>query len=144
MNERASPPAEPAMPRGDHSKPIAKPLVLIVDDEEMIRRVITLTLEPRGYRCLEAGTGAAALARCASDPRPEIVLLDMMLPDMTGGSVLARLRSDPATQAIPVIGLSGWPAESGEHGSALATLSGYLEKPFRADALVAMVSRLVR
>ena len=79
--------------------------ILLVDDNPTNLQVLQATLEGRGYRLLAARDGASALAVTAK-ARPDLILLDIMMPEMDGYEVCRRLKSDPVTYEIPVIFLS--------------------------------------
>ena len=76
--------------------------ILIVDDEPANLSLLTLLLRPF-YQVRAANSGENALRAATSEPRPDLILLDVMMPSMDGEEVLARLRNNPATQDIPVI-----------------------------------------
>lgn len=78
------------------------PVALIVDDEQTARYVLRRYLTSLGCRVIEAGSGKEGLARAAED-RPDVIFLDLMMPDMLGTEVLARLKRDAATARIPVV-----------------------------------------
>jgi len=82
--------------------PASKSTVLVIDDEAQIRRLLRVSLEAHGYRVFEAATGQAGLTE-AAQRQPELVLLDLGLPDMDGVSVLKRLRE---WSHVPVLVLS--------------------------------------
>jgi two-component system KDP operon response regulator KdpE len=114
---------------------VSGPLVLVVDDEPRILRLVSITLESEGFRVETATSGEDALA-AAGRRRPDLVLLDVVLPDVDGIEVMARLR---AGHHVPVILVSA-------RGSTLERLRGldlgaddYIAKPFRPDDLVARV-----
>jgi signal transduction histidine kinase/CheY-like chemotaxis protein len=125
---------------------VVKPLVLpangtvmIVDDEPSIRRFLRHLLEQEGYDVLEAGSGGEALSRCPRE-KPDLVLLDLRLPDMTGFEILGRLKKDPETSAIPVIILSI--VQDREEGFRLGA-DDYLTKPVDRDKLMERIQRLI-
>ena len=91
-------PLAPAVPR--ETRPV--PTALVVDDEQTSRYVLRRYLTAAGCRVIEATGGQEGLARAASE-HPDVVFLDLMMPDMLGTEVLARLKRDPATADIPVI-----------------------------------------
>lgn len=109
--------------------------VLIVDDEEDIRKVACIALvRLGGMEVAEASNGPDGIA-AASSARPDAILLDVMMPGMDGPAVLSRLRADPATAAIPVIFLT-----AKAMGSEIARLrslgaAGVLTKPFDPASL---------
>jgi CheY-like chemotaxis protein len=76
--------------------------ILIVDDDPSTRFVVRLILEREGYVVVEAGNGQAALDLIKTDPLPDVVMTDLMMPVMTGGELIRRLRSDLRTAAIRI------------------------------------------
>jgi len=80
--------------------------VLVVDDDPLTRRVVQHYLEHAGYRVISTGSGREAM-ELARQELPQLILLDMMLPDMDGPTVLEQLQKTQATTAIPVIRISG-------------------------------------
>jgi two-component system KDP operon response regulator KdpE len=111
------------------------PPVLVVDDELPIRRFLRISLETNNYRVYEAENGTEALAK-AAHVRPEVVILDMNLPDMEGVEVLRRLREWTTT---PVIILSVRDADRDKVAALDAGADDYLTKPFSTDELLARV-----
>ena len=111
------------------------PPVLIVDDELPIRRFLRISLETNSYRVYEAENGTEALAK-AAQLRPEVVILDMNLPDMEGVEVLRRLREWTTT---PVIILSVRDADRDKVAALDAGADDYLTKPFSTDEFLARV-----
>jgi two-component system KDP operon response regulator KdpE len=114
--------------------------VLAVDDEEQIRRALRSILRTRGYKVTEAATGEAALVAAIDDP-PDLVILDLMLPDMDGIEVCRELRT---WLAAPILVLS---VRSGEADKVRALDEGaddYLTKPFSAVELLARIRALLR
>lgn len=112
--------------------------VLIADDSQVVRAVVRSGLEEVGYRVTEADNGISALDQCRLSP-PDVVLLDVEMPGLTGLQVLARLKADVALRDIPVVFLTGRTTMS----DVLAGLRGgahdYLKKPFEPAELVARV-----
>jgi two-component system KDP operon response regulator KdpE len=104
-----------------------------VDDELPIRRFLRISLETNGYRVHEAANGEEALAK-AAQLRPEVIILDMNLPDLEGIEVLRRLREWTAT---PVIILSVRDADRDKVAALDAGADDYLAKPFSTDELLA-------
>lgn len=109
------------------------PPVLVVDDELSIRRFLRISLETNNYRVYEAETGKAALT-AAAQVRPEVIILDMNLPDMEGVEVLRRLRE---WTSAPVIILSVRDADRDKVAALDAGADDYLTKPFSTDELLA-------
>ncbi|WP_273545964.1 response regulator [Leptodesmis sichuanensis] len=82
------------------------PLVLVCDDDASVRMVVTALLEQQGYRVVTAASGREAISQ-ASHAAPDVILLNILMPDMNGWETLAVLKQHPNTQSIPVIILSG-------------------------------------
>ncbi len=108
--------------------------VLLVDDEDTLRRVMKDLLARDGYEVVEARTGAEALDQ-VDRHAPDIVVLDLNLPGMDGYSVLSELRARPATARIPVIVLTAKGDEDNEVRVFELGADDFLSKPFRAKAL---------
>jgi two-component system KDP operon response regulator KdpE len=111
------------------------PLVLIVDDEPQIRRLLTVTLEASSYRVLSAANGQEGLVLSAQH-RPALVILDIGMPGLSGQEFLQRLREWSST---PVIVLSVRDDEKGKVAALDAGADDYVTKPFNTDELLARV-----
>ncbi|MDB5306593.1 MAG: domain S-box protein [Gemmataceae bacterium] len=121
----------------------ARPTVLNVDDDETARTSLTWILQHEGFRVREASTGRDAL-RLAAD-RPDLVVLDVVLPDQSGYEVCRRLKADPVTAHTPVLMLSGLAVGSGDRVAGLeGGADAYLTKPADPDVLVAQLRALLR
>ena len=114
-------------------------LVLVVDDDERNRRLAVDVLRLAGLRTVEAGTGAEALS-LASAELPDLVLLDLQLPDLDGVQVARELRADARTAAIPLVALSALRLDGREEWLREAGFDGFLAKPID----VAEFPRVVR
>jgi two-component system KDP operon response regulator KdpE len=108
-------------------------IALIIDDEVQIRRLLRLTLEAHGYRVFEAATGQEGLLE-AAQRRPEVVLLDLGLPDLDGVTVLKRLRE---WSRVPVLVLSVREREEDKIAALDAGADDYVTKPFSTGELLA-------
>jgi two-component system, OmpR family, KDP operon response regulator KdpE len=117
-----------------------KPVVLVIDDEIQIRRLLELTLKSEGYRVLLADTAQEGLRRAETE-RPELILLDLGLPDMDGLEVLQRVRS---WSAMPVLIVSVRDSETDIVACLDAGADDYLLKPFRTGELLARVRTALR
>jgi DNA-binding response OmpR family regulator len=114
--------------------------VLAVDDELHIRRLIQINLEREGYRVTTAGDGQEAL-RQIQDERPDLVLLDVMMPHVDGFSLLRRLKEDPETADIPVMMLTVRAEDESMFEAWRSGVACYIPKPFHPSELVAFVKR---
>lgn len=121
-------------------QPKTAPTALVIDDEPQIRRLLRVALESSGYRVLDAGNGNEGLAQ-AAQRRPDIILLDLGLPDMDGNKVLQRLREWSKT---PVIILSVRDREDDKIAALDAGADDYITKPFAAGELLARVRAALR
>ena len=117
-----------------------EPLVLAVDDEAGILRLIKLELTTQGFRVVTAASGEEAL-RMAEEQRPDIALLDIVMPEMTGLEVMRRLRE---RSSIPVILLTAKGSESDKVRGLELGADDYLAKPFSPDELSARVRAVLR
>jgi len=116
------------------------PVVLIIDDEPQIRRLLRVTLEANGYRVFDAASGNEGIVQVAQR-RPDVVLLDLGLPDLTGNEVLRRLRE---WSRVPVIILSVRDREEDKIAALDAGADDYVTKPFGAGELLARVRAALR
>jgi two-component system cell cycle response regulator DivK len=118
------------------------PLVLIVDDNEKNRKLARDVLRAAGLRTIEAATGDEAIA-LAAKRRPDVILLDLRLPDMDGTDVARGLRDGAETGRIPVVALSASP-NAGSDGLLAAGFDGYLQKPIDVRAFPEQVRRFCK
>ena len=109
--------------------------VLLVEDSDAIRDAFTILLEDAGYTVLGAGTGREAL-RLAAERAPDLMLLDMGLPDMHGLEVVQQVKSDPATAGIAVVAVTGRDEEADRRACLAAGCTAYLVKPVNTQKLV--------
>lgn len=118
----------------------AAPAVLVVDDDKLVRDLICAALAGNGYETAAACNGKEALSYLRSSPRPpRLILLDLMMPEMTGWEFQKIQQEDPVLSAIPVAiitGLSKFEGRAQDLGAV-----DVLCKPSRVEALVALVSR---
>lgn len=114
------------------------PTILIADDDELLAALVQFKLEAAGHKVVVAKDGAAALAEVARQ-RPDLIVLDAMMPVLTGSEVLARLKADPATASVPVIMLTARRAQDDVVSALRAGAADYLTKPFIPEELIARV-----
>jgi CheY-like chemotaxis protein len=117
------------------SRPRDAPTILVVDDERDICDVMAEALTLDGHRVLTASNGQMALEQARKD-RPDLIVLDLMMPVMSGWEFLEAQREDPALASVPVIVGTAFP-ETQVDGAAVI-----LQKPFDVDTLLAAVARL--
>jgi CheY-like chemotaxis protein len=113
-----------------------RPLVLVVDDDPDILDAICDILDAEGYRVSRARHGQEALDQVDSQ-RPDIILLDLMMPVMDGVAFSQALRLRPAVRDVPIVVIS---ADGNPQRAAAVGAAGYLAKPFDIDALLAQVA----
>jgi len=118
------------------------PRILLVEDNELNRDMLSRRLRKRGYEVAIATDGAQGVA-LTREMSPDLVLMDMSLPVKDGWEATAELKSDPATMAIPVIGLSAH-AMSGDRDKAMgAGCDDYDTKPIELERLLAKIEALL-
>lgn len=116
--------------------------LLVVEDEPEIAELIRYHLSRAGHRVAIAGNGWEALARIR-DSRPDLLLLDLMLPDLDGFGICEILRREPATATLPIVIVSAWESDDSRNlGLELGALD-YVTKPFSPSALVKRVNSIL-
>jgi two-component system OmpR family response regulator len=120
----------------------AEPHVLLVEDEENVAYVVALALRHAGFEVRVVGTGAEALRLSSTSPTPDIVVLDVMLPDLDGFEVCRRMRADQ--NDLPVLFLTARDAPADRLRGLTIGGDDYLTKPFGVDELVARVKVILR
>ena len=116
------------------------PLVLIVDDSARNRKLAGDVLRADGFRTLEAGTAAEAIA-LASEHLPDVILMDLRLPDLDGTVAARLLRDDPRTARIPVVAMTALPLDARDDWLFDAGFAGYIVKPIDIDEFPDVVRR---
>jgi excisionase family DNA binding protein len=119
----------------------AGPLVLIVDDDERVREYVRVNLEMEGYTVREAGSAEQGLA-ALEEVSPDLVLLDVMMPEVDGWEMLRRVHDRHGVGAIPVVMFSGKVDEGAEEATARGA-QGFLGKPFDPQQLIDHAKQLV-
>lgn len=115
--------------------------VLVVDDDDVIRQLITVNLELEGFDVMTAFDGQDCLDK-VKDVMPDVITLDIMMPRLDGWEAASRLRADPATAGIKVVLLSARAQEADLQRGSRIGVDAYLTKPFDPDELIATVRRL--
>ena len=115
--------------------------MLVVDDDDVIRQLITVNLELEGFEVISATDGQDALDKVKA-AQPHVVTLDVMMPRVDGWEAATRLRQDPETEHIKVILLSARAQEADIQRGEKIGVDAYLTKPFDPDELIETVRRL--
>jgi two-component system, cell cycle response regulator DivK len=111
-----------------HVPDVPEVLVLIVDDNDLNVKLARDVLQFAGFRTLEAATGAQGVS-LAVEHTPDVVLMDIRLPDMEGTEALRQLRDEPRTARVPVVALTSFAMKGDRDRFLAAGFDGYLEKP---------------
>ena len=116
--------------------------ILVVEDQDSIRRMIEALVQARGYQVTAVSTGAKAIDVALTDT-PDIVLLDLNLPGQYDGfDVCQKLRSDPLTRGLPVVIISAMDDDESRARASAAGATAYYTKPFSPIALLKEIDRL--
>jgi two-component system phosphate regulon response regulator PhoB len=121
----------------------ARPTVLVVEDEAPLMTLLRYNLERQGFRVDEASDGQEALLRVA-ESKPDLVLLDWMLPSLSGIEVCRQLRRKPATRDLPIIMLTARTEDQDQVRALDIGADDYVTKPFAMEGLIARIRALLR
>ena len=140
-------PVEPPPLSGEPDAPAAAalskaPVILVADDDPLVRVAIMRSLESNGYRCRLAADGVMTFAVARAEP-PDAIILDIDMPEMDGFQVLYSLRNVWATRFVPVLMLTASHSQTDVIRGGLLGASDYMTKPFDLDALVTRIDRLL-
>jgi CheY-like chemotaxis protein len=116
--------------------------VLVVDDDPIMHRVLKHYLEQRGYETLTAGTGGQAI-EVANNELPDLILLDVGMPDMSGLAALRQLKEQEATRLIPVIVITAHADRTTQLESKISGAAAFLTKPFRLAELLDALQKIL-
>jgi two-component system phosphate regulon response regulator PhoB len=131
----------PAPAPGESAK---KPLILVVDDERDIVDTLTYNLQQEGFRTRTAASGSEAVKLALERPYPDLILLDLMLPDLSGNEVCRRLREETALGRLPVIMLTAKDAEIDRVVGFEVGADDYVTKPFSVRELMLRIRAVLR
>ncbi|HVF11101.1 MAG TPA: response regulator [Abditibacteriaceae bacterium] len=115
--------------------------ILAVDDEKHIVRLVQVNLEKEGFEVVTAGNGREALEKVAAD-QPDLIVLDVMMPEMDGFEALKKLKEDPETASIPVIMLTAKAQDKDVFEGWKSGADLYLTKPFNPQELITFIKRI--
>src|SRR3954463_11516077 len=127
----------------DNMSSLAKPLVLVVEDEASLLTMLRYNLEKQGFRVEEAADGQEALTRIA-EQQPDLVLLDWLLPVMSGIEVCREIRRRPATRDLPVIMVTARRDDRDAVRGLNTGADDYITKPFSMETLLARMRAVLR
>lgn len=111
--------------------------ILIVEDEEAVRELEKFILETHGYEVMEARDGLEGLAK-AEFRKPDLILLDLMMPDVSGGRMYDEMKEHPSTAGIPIVVVTGKPDAHQMFDDEIGA-ENVIMKPFEADSLLARI-----
>lgn len=135
-------PATGSEPAGRAPRESSRPRILVVDDDAQVRGLLRRLLERAEYSIEEAGTAEGGLERIRFG-HPDLVFLDLQLPDRSGHSVLEEIRSNPATRLLPVVMLTGFASSEEKVRAYELGVTDFLAKPFSPEELLPRVRSLV-
>ena len=116
--------------------------VLIVEDNSHLRRILAGALEQRGYTISEATTGDEAIVRAINE-KPNLILLDLSLPDMTGTDAARALKQNPQTAHIPIVGCSAHFGSEWRDQALRSGMVSYVQKPVRLKEIEAVIEQFI-
>jgi excisionase family DNA binding protein len=128
--------------RSGPGKPARGPLVLVVDDDPQVREVVRVNLEMEGYTVREAANAEEGLAAVADDA-PDVILLDVMMPQVDGWEMLRRVQEQHGIGSIPVIMFSGQLEATAEREAQARGAQAFVGKPFDLRALIDQTKQIV-
>ena len=117
--------------------------ILVADDDPDILSIVSMSLETQGYTVHKATNGREAVD-VARERHPDLVLLDMMMPELSGYEAIGELKADPATRDIVIVGLSAKAMASDMERATEAGIDGYITKPFRIAQVLAAIEEHLR
>lgn len=126
---------------GKSLKPVRR--VLIVEDERDLAELLVLNLTRAGFEAVAVHDGRSAVAK-AAELRPDLVILDLMLPELPGTEVASRIRSNPATAAVPIVMLTAKTDEVDQLVGLTVGADDYVTKPFSMKVLLARIEAVLR
>ena len=121
----------------------SKAKILIADDDPELLTLLSMRLGKLGYLIIEAGDGVEALVKVRAD-RPDLVVLDVMMPRRSGWEVAREMKHDEAMASIPILMLTAIGPRLNEMTSPIHGADDYLDKPFEFDALEAKIVKLLK
>ena len=116
--------------------------VLIIEDNEQNMYLFSFLLEQNGHRVVQAENGLKGMA-LAKDEKPDVILLDIQLPDMNGYEIAQKLRKNPQTEDIPIIAVTSYAMVGDREKTIESGCTGYIEKPINPDTFLSEINRFI-
>jgi pilus assembly protein CpaE len=116
--------------------------ILVVDDVDDSRSILTIVLRSFGYESIEAANGGEAVAKAFSE-KPDLILLDLGLPDISGIDVAKAIKENPNTAQIPIIAYTAWTTSEWMGAAARAGIADYLIKPFPMKLMKERLEKII-
>ena len=117
--------------------------ILIVEDNEDLRKMLAWVLQPHGYETLQAATGKEGIEKAIA-AQPGLILLDIRLPDMNGVDVARAIKTNTRTAHIPIVGWSAYFGERWREEALRAGMGAYMEKPLSAPVIEATIKQFIQ
>ena len=127
---------------GDEARQSAQRLILIVEDNELNLKLLKDVIEYHGYATVVTGFGEVAID-LAHQHQPDLILLDLQLPDISGLDVARRLKADPQTRAIPIVAVTAFAMLGDRAKSIESGCNDYVSKPFRIVEVLELIARYI-
>jgi two-component system cell cycle response regulator DivK len=128
--------------QGDEPPHFATKRILIVEDNELNMKLLRDVLEAYGYTTITTGEGAAALT-LARENQPELILMDLQLPDISGFDAVRRLKDDPQTRIIPIVAVTAFAMVGDERKALMSGCDAYVAKPILLRDFLDLVERFI-
>ena len=118
-------------------------VILIVEDNEKNMKLVRDVLQHKGYRTLEAMTGTEGV-RLAREGHPDLILMDIQLPDIDGITALGQIRADPLIQRMPIVAVSASAMPDDQQRIVASGFDAYITKPIQAPQVISKVKALLK
>ncbi|MER3500299.1 MAG: hypothetical protein IMHGJWDQ_000632 [Candidatus Fervidibacter sp.] len=119
---------------------LTKAKILVADDDPAIQELVRFTLESRGYQVITASNGAETVRKAIAE-NPDLLILDILMPELDGYEIIRLLKNTEETAHIPIVVLTAYASDAGALVSWMEGADGYLVKPFNPDELLMVVER---
>jgi CheY-like chemotaxis protein len=123
--------------------PVVAKAILVADDDPDILSIVSMSLETQGYTVFKATNGREAVD-LAREHHPDLVLMDMMMPVVSGYEAVGELKADPATKDIAIVGLSAKAMATDMERATDVGIDGYITKPFRIAQVLTVVESYIQ